>query len=61
MHAGLDLFVVLGTLNEDAFVIGGHDFNELGRDFRPLSEDFFGECVAQGPSSESQVVARGPF
>src|SRR6478672_13663362 len=42
MHAGLDFFVVLGTLGEDAFVIGGHDFDELGRDLRPLSEDFLG-------------------
>src|SRR4051812_24023836 len=42
MYAGLDFFLVLGTLGEGAVVIGRDDFDELGRDFRPLGEDFFG-------------------
>src|SRR5205085_9487096 len=43
VHGGLDLFVVLRSLAENAFVVGRHDFDELGRNFGPLGEDFFGD------------------
>src|SRR3954451_16703266 len=60
MNAGLDFFVVLGTLGEDAFVIGGHDFDELGRDFRPLGEDFFSERrIRELPMQLNQIQQLG--
>src|SRR5437762_3172005 len=42
VHGRLDLFVVLGSLAEHAFVIGGHDFDELSRYLWPLGENFLG-------------------
>src|SRR3954468_10989290 len=42
MHGGLDFLVVLGSVAEHAFVIGGHDFDELSRDFWPLRQNFLG-------------------